>query len=109
MGDKLVSMKMSKSEREEKSQPAELDRPLYPYGLEVRLDTDALEKLGLETLPEVGDDMTLLAKVKITGASSSDSEYGKNYKSPICVSRTATRTSPPNSTTADRRSNAWPR
>lgn len=79
MADKLVSMKMTKSERQEKSEPAEIDRPIYPYGLEVRLDTDALEKLGLEDeLPEVGGEMTLLAKVKVTGASSSDSEYGKN-------------------------------
>lgn len=80
MADKLVSMKMTKSERAEKNTVSSdaPDRPIYPYGLEVRLDTDALEKLDLDELPEVGGEMTLLAKVKVTGASSSDTEYGKS-------------------------------
>lgn len=79
MAEKLVSMKMSRSEREEKYKPSEvsMDAPVYPYGLEVRLDNDALEKLGIE-LPEVGTEMLLIAKVKVTGASSNESENGKN-------------------------------
>lgn len=82
MAAKLVSMKMTKAEREEKysTQPSEVDAPVYPYGLEVRLDEDALEKLDLTKLPAVGGELMLLAKVSVTGVS--DNAHARGGEAP---------------------------
>jgi hypothetical protein len=80
---KLRSMKIDPKEREEKysAEPAKMDLPVYPYGLEVRLDEDALEKLGLEKMPEVGGSMLLMARVDVTGCSVNEhAQGGKQHK-----------------------------
>lgn len=79
MATKLVSMKMSAKDRQETmATPADKgDAPVYPYGLELRLDNDALEKLGIDP-PEVGESLTLTAKVSVTSCSSNQTESGKN-------------------------------
>ena len=79
MATKLVSMKMSKAEREGGSKSPDsvaIDRPIYPWGLSITLDEDALGKLDLEALPEVGKEMTLYAKVDVTSVSSHESADG---------------------------------
>lgn len=73
---KMVSMKMDPKEREEKyTESAIADRPLYPYGLQVNLDEEAIDKLGI-ALPEVGKDLALMARVNVTAVSSSENTYG---------------------------------
>lgn len=71
MAAKLVSMKQTKKEIEEKysTKPADVDAPIYPYGLQVRLGEDELEKLGLSKLPEAGSELVLVARVVVTGSS----------------------------------------
>jgi hypothetical protein len=70
---KLTNMKLDKSDREE-SKPAEMspDMPVYPWGLQVRLDEAALDKLGLDTLPAVDSERLLIAKVKVVSVSSNE-------------------------------------
>ena len=77
---KLVSMKITKEERDKRTEPSSLatDGPAYPYGLTVQLDNDSLEKLGIKTLPDAGEKYTLIAAVTVVGVSSSESESGKN-------------------------------
>ena len=77
LSGKLVNMKQPKSERLAKEvTPA--DKQLYPYGLTVSLEDNSLQKLKLKTLPEVGDEMTLVAKVKVTRVSSDETDKGAN-------------------------------
>lgn len=75
---KLVSMKIDAKAREEKyAESVAIDRPAYPYGLEVRLDKEALEKLGLaDALPKAGQAMKLEATVDVTNVHESDSANG---------------------------------
>jgi hypothetical protein len=76
---KLVNMKVDRSSVEEKSEPASIaaDAPMYPYGLSISLDEDALEKLGLEADDlEIGDTKLLIAKVEVTSISSNKSKNG---------------------------------
>lgn len=73
----LVSMKMDKEEAKESTQPVESDAPKYPYGLELRLDDKALEKMGITKPPEVGASMTITAKVVVTSASSYQTQGGE--------------------------------
>jgi hypothetical protein len=74
---KLVSMKIDPKKREEKyAESALVDRPVYPWGLSINLDEDALEALGMTDLPEVGKPMKLLALVDVTSVSSNESKGG---------------------------------
>src|SRR6185369_6092978 len=73
MAGKLVSMKISAAEQKKMMEPTSMveDRARYPYGLQLNLDTAALEKLGIaDDLPEVGESYVLVAKVDVTGGSS---------------------------------------
>jgi hypothetical protein len=74
----LTNMKMDRAELEEKysSKPAEMDLPTYPYGLVVRLDEDAIEKLGMSKLPAVGGTMLLVARVNVTSVSDQENTQG---------------------------------
>lgn len=75
---KLVNMKMDGGARSKYAEPSiAADRPMYPWGLTVNLDTDALEKLGLaEKLPQVGKGMKLEALVDVVTVSENDSAGG---------------------------------
>jgi len=79
---KLSNMKMDPPKPE--TAPAETlmsDRPIYPYGLQVRLDEDSLDKLGIAELPKVGGELLLTAKVTVTSVSSNEHQTeGKRGK-----------------------------
>lgn len=75
MATKLVSMKVTKEEiaakRKAYETAAPVDGDAYPYGLQVRLDTDALDKLGIDVSDyAAGDVVMLIAECEIceTGA-----------------------------------------
>lgn len=82
MADKLVSVKISKAEREKWAKgPSSIatDAPLYPWGLSVTLDEDTLKKLGLKkALPEVGATLMIVAKVEVTSSSINETTDGVN-------------------------------
>ena len=52
--------------------------PRYPWGLQINLDEDALEKLGINKLPSVGDYFIIQAKACVTSTHESKSENGSN-------------------------------
>lgn len=73
---KLVSMKIDAKARQEKySESAMVDRPEYPWGLQLNLDEEAIEKLDID-LPEVGKDMLIMARVSVTSVSQQESASG---------------------------------
>lgn len=81
---KLVSMKIDAKAREKMTEPASVaaDRPLYPWGLSITLDNDALEKLGIDVSGlEVGGSKMLLANVEVTSLSSNESKDGGTNQS----------------------------
>ena len=53
-------------------------REEYPYGLRIRLGEAEMKKLGMDDLPEVGDEIELDAKVKVVSTNASASESSKN-------------------------------
>lgn len=76
----MVNMKSSKDEREEYAICCDGDGPEYPYGLRIDLRNESLEKLGIQTLPAVGDEMMVMAKVKVVSVGSHSSEEGKEQR-----------------------------
>lgn len=76
---KMVSMKMDAAAQKARYAESSVsaDAPMYPWGLEVRLDKEALEKLGLaDALPKAGASMKLAANVEVTNVSESDTAGG---------------------------------
>lgn len=53
---------------------------VYPYGLTLRLEKEALEKLGMDTLPKVGSKMRVAAVAVVTEVRSSQSSSGSGSK-----------------------------
>jgi hypothetical protein len=73
---KQVDMKLSPKEAKAEMMPSEKDGPRYPWGLTLNLDDDALEKLGMSKLPEVGETYPLAATCEVTAVSASDTQGG---------------------------------
>lgn len=48
------------------------DAPAYPYGLCIDLNTEALERLGFDTLPAVGTVVEIVARATVQSVSSRD-------------------------------------
>lgn len=71
---KLTSMKIDAAKLKERAAPAPsvIDQPIYPYGLQVRLDEDSLDALGMTSLPKVDTYMQLTAHVCVTSVSSNE-------------------------------------
>ena len=76
----LTNMKLSKKEVEKEAGTIEEEAPRYPWGLSINLDNESIEKLGITTLPEVGDLKTLIAVVKVKDVSETDSIEGKKQR-----------------------------
>lgn len=68
---KLVNMKMDPAEQKEKYAESVVssEQPMYPWGLTINLDEEAIAKLGLD-LPVVGSQLSLQALVDVTEVSS---------------------------------------
>ena len=66
----LISMQRTKSEKKEDTGPevaTEYERPDYPYGLEISLEEESMEKLGLDVENfSVGGKIELVCNGEIT-------------------------------------------
>lgn len=77
----MVSMKRTKEDkRADKMEhaPMEAIEPDYPYGLCIHMDGDEMEKLGIKTMPKVGDEISMMCKCKVTRTMQTASEYTKD-------------------------------
>ena len=74
----LKSMRVTKKEGE-KENAIDSDQE-YPYGLGLSLDNDTLAKLGIKDLPELGEVMTLVAKVEVVSLSENSSKDNEDHK-----------------------------
>lgn len=71
---KMASMAMKQDKAEGKSDccccagPCGCDegKPRFPWGLQLNLENEQLQALGMSSLPKVGETMTIQAVVKVT-------------------------------------------
>lgn len=73
----MINMKQ-KAEREEMPGEVEMDEPKYPYGLCINLDKEQLDKLGITALPQLGAQMTIMAKAYVKSTSAYETQGGKD-------------------------------
>lgn len=85
---KMVSMAM-KAEKKGKSDgccccgpcECESDKPRYPWGLQLHMDTDQLAAMGMKEMPKVGTTITMQCTVKVTGCREEEREGGEAERS----------------------------
>jgi len=76
----LINMELTAAEAKQETSIAEADGPKYPWGLSICLDDEALKKLGMDKLPEVGTKMRLVAMVDVSGVSSYSSQNSEGHR-----------------------------
>jgi len=64
----------------EPAAPSTSEGPRYPWGLQLRLDHKALEKLGLAGLPETGAVLLVHARATVTETASRETQDGGKHR-----------------------------
>ncbi|MDN7495011.1 capsid staple protein [Burkholderia gladioli] len=74
----MISMKLTPAEAKQEAgiAPMDAEQPAYPYGLTICLDDEALAKLGITSLPDVGTPFTLTARVEVCSTSQYQNQDG---------------------------------
>lgn len=70
----LISMENTAAEAKEQTSPTADGGPKYPWGLNICLNDDSLDKLGVKTLPAVGTEVTMVAKATVASTSENATE-----------------------------------
>jgi len=92
MDMKMTDMKMSKSQKKRMfGQPtvAGSPGPDYPWGLSITLDSAALKKLGVEELPDAGEECMIHATGKVTTVSETANEKGGERRIEVQITKLA--------------------
>lgn len=86
MATKLVDMKRTKAEikADIKNYDTLAGQHEYPWGLEIRLEDEELNKLGIKNLPNVGQAMTLTIYVEVQSATETKMADGKTNRC-VCL------------------------
>lgn len=74
----MINMKSNEKQSATLLSEAQSNEPDYPYGLRISLDEESLKKLGITDLPEVGQAMTLQARVEVVSVSQYEHTEGKS-------------------------------
>ncbi len=56
------------------------DEPRYPWGLEIRLEGDELDKLGIASMPGIGETVKINAIARITAVRLEQLQEGKTER-----------------------------
>jgi hypothetical protein len=83
-------MKLSKKDMKSSSEVGLIDSdsgPKFPFGLEIRLDDNSMDKLDMD-MPAVGDKMLIVAVGEVTSTRQNDTQRGgKNRSVEIQIQR----------------------
>ncbi len=78
----LKDMKLTEAEIKKQRSDMPMPEPRkFPYGLTVHLDEEVISKLDMGDMPDAGDEMMLVAKVKVETVSSTDKAKGGKDRS----------------------------
>ena len=74
---KLKSVKLPKRSSHNSDHAVKADEPRFPFGLEITLENDTINKLGIE-LPEAGEQFIVVGVGPVTRVSQTDNKRGKD-------------------------------
>ncbi len=74
----LTSMARTPAELKEANGPSKYVPSKYSYGTSINLNKEEMEKLGIKELPELGDEYRIVGVAKVTRASSTATQGGKD-------------------------------
>lgn len=77
MSTTLINMELSAAEAKQEVS-IEAAAPKYPWGLCVTLNNDALKKLNIDKLPEIGSKMRLIAEVEVSAVRAYSAQQGES-------------------------------
>jgi hypothetical protein len=81
---KPVSMRLPKDKAKEMTAPMAAEGPSkgprYPWGLQLRLENESLEKLGITELPEAGAECKIVAIGKVVSVEKRDVDGGETRR-----------------------------
>jgi hypothetical protein len=77
----LINMEMSKEEAKEYTEPKASEGPKYPWGLCLTLNDDSLKKLGIDKMPSVETEVTIIAKAVVSGTRENQTQGGDSQAS----------------------------
>jgi len=83
MNAKMVALARTPAEMKADNPSVEIggsSRDKYGYGTSITLDAEALKKLGLKDLPEVGAEYHIMATGKVTSVSQNASETNQSSR-----------------------------
>ena len=73
-------MQLSKPESEALANPKPGDGPRYPWGLQLHLNAETLEKLGITGVPMVGEMLIVHARARVVSVSVRDEIDGDKQR-----------------------------
>lgn len=77
----MKNMKLSAQAQKEETVPSVVEAPQYPYGLRLELGNEALDKLDMAELPEVGKKLAINARVEVVAVSKNEMKGGEARRS----------------------------
>lgn len=84
MQPQLIDLKLTKKEQAEEAAEPSPDLGQYSWGLQLRLEREELDKLGIVKLPGVGDEWHFMATAKVTNVSQQQMAGGEE-DSCVCL------------------------
>lgn len=85
----MVTTRLSAKEREATAPGVAAESPEYPYGTRICLDNEMLERLGIDSLPEVGNSFAVSGIGEVISVSEHDGPDGKRRSVDIQLIRLA--------------------
>lgn len=76
----LKNMKLPPPKEKEPEPCCVSPREEYPWGLRLHLQTEQLEQLGIEKLPDVETEVQITARAKVTSVNSGASAHDKQIR-----------------------------
>ena len=77
----LINMQNTPAEAQQMVNPSATEAPRYPWGLNICLNDDSLEKLGVKALPAVGTEVTIIAKATVAATRENATEGDGTHSS----------------------------
>jgi hypothetical protein len=108
MSQSLINMAKTPEQLKEESEPFKHEPDKYPWGLELHLGKDELEKLGITDLPPVGTEFSVVAASVVERVSASSTGEGEHKSMTLQITELALDGSPAKQSAEEQAASLFP-